>query len=210
MASDQVTIANTALQFIGSRRIASFTEDSAEARAISAVYADVLDEVLSEAPWTFAQKRAALATSTITPIFNDDRMTVVYAKPADLLKINFISNPTAIIKVEQDGIYSDTLSIKIIYTFRNTDPTTYFSKFTSALSKRLAAEVCFTLSNSVAKTQEVMELYQTIYLPAATAQDSQQNTPDQPMQDDALIARIYGNTGFATPLPGAQTWSPVW
>lgn len=61
MPANKLTIANQALQKIGSRAIASFIEEgSNEAVAINLVWYDVLKEVLSEFPWTFAQKRAAL------------------------------------------------------------------------------------------------------------------------------------------------------
>lgn len=51
-----------ALAKIGARAITSFNQSgSNEARAIDEVYDDILDEVLCEAPWGFAQKRLALS-----------------------------------------------------------------------------------------------------------------------------------------------------
>lgn len=51
-----------ALAKIGARAITSFNQTgSNEARAIDEVYDDILDEVLCEAPWGFAQKRLALS-----------------------------------------------------------------------------------------------------------------------------------------------------
>lgn len=68
MAADDVAIANLALGKIGSSAITSLTQSgSNEAVAINNVYTDILDEVLSEHPWTFAQKRLAL-----TPTCPDD------------------------------------------------------------------------------------------------------------------------------------------
>lgn len=61
MSASKLVIANLALQKIGSRAITSFIEEgSNEAVAINTVYDDILKEVLSDFPWTFAQKRAAL------------------------------------------------------------------------------------------------------------------------------------------------------
>ena len=210
MAQSKVELANIALQMIGSKRIASFAEDSREARAVATVYDDIRDEVLAEHPWSFAQKRAVLATLADAPVFTEDRMRVVYAKPNDLVRLNFMSDPSAVVKVEQNGILSDTLNLKILYTYRNDDPTTYFAKFTMAMATRLAAELCFHLSESAAKSEKVLEAYETIRLPRAVAEDSQQSTPVQPMQDEWTWYRIYGSAGFPSQQPGAQTWHPSW
>lgn len=61
MAATKIVIANKALSMLGARKITSFTQSgSNEALAVNEVYDDVLDEVLSEHPWTFAQKRVEL------------------------------------------------------------------------------------------------------------------------------------------------------
>ena len=61
MAADKVIIANLALGKIGSAAITSLTQSgSREAVAINNVYDDILEEVLSEHPWTFAQRRHTL------------------------------------------------------------------------------------------------------------------------------------------------------
>lgn len=61
MARSKLDIANKALAMLGARKITSFLEeDSVEADAINDVYDDILKEVLSEHPWSFAQKRIAL------------------------------------------------------------------------------------------------------------------------------------------------------
>lgn len=63
MADNKLRIANMALQKIGARAITSLLEEgSNEAVAINLVYDDILDEVLSEHPWSFAQRRVALET----------------------------------------------------------------------------------------------------------------------------------------------------
>lgn len=61
MASSKIDIANIALNKLGQRAITSFTQSgSTQAAAINRVYEDILKEVLSEHPWSFAQKRVAL------------------------------------------------------------------------------------------------------------------------------------------------------
>ena len=299
MVSTSLEIANMALSKIGSRAITSFTQSgSNEATAINAVYDTILDEVLSEHPWTFAQRRIAL-TATVpddvsltiddaqnTPIvitgataadpvvitatahgFSDDdwvkitsvvgmtelngnfyivsnatantfeltdtdgddvdgllytaytsggqiqkcfemptldsQSVVVYEKPDDYLKIIGKSVKEAFIAVELDKIISDTTGLKIVYTYRNTTVSQYFPKFIQALVTRLAAEVAFTIINSVSKSKELKELYETVDLPDAVSVDSTQGTPTPAMQDEWLDARVIGSGGYVTT---GETW----
>jgi hypothetical protein len=65
MARNKLEIANMALSKLGARKIPSFLESISvglenEARAVNDVYEQILKEVLSEHPWTFAQRRVAL------------------------------------------------------------------------------------------------------------------------------------------------------
>ena len=62
MANSKVDIANIALKKLGQRKITSFTQSgSSQAEVINNCYTDILEEVLSEHPWSFAQKRVALS-----------------------------------------------------------------------------------------------------------------------------------------------------
>jgi len=207
MSLSKIQIANVALQKIGARVITAFDENSSSARAVNSVYDVVRDEILGESPWSFAQKRAALVQVSVTPAFTDDNMTYVYAKPSDLIKINFINIPQATVKVEGPYILSDTSGLGIIYTFRNDDPATYFPLFSMALAVRLAAELCFNLSESTAKAEAVFEQYEKISLPRAQSADSQQSTPTQPIQDEWESAKDMAGATFIV-QPGAQTWQP--
>lgn len=61
MPSNKLVIANMALAKLGAASITSFIQsDSNEALAINDVYDDILEELLSEHPWSFAQKRTTL------------------------------------------------------------------------------------------------------------------------------------------------------
>lgn len=205
MAESKTKVANSALGKVGARFISSFNELSDEARIVNEVYNDILDEVLSEHLWTFAQKRAVLAVITGTPVMTEDGVTIIYAKPSDFIKLNFTNDPFSLVKVEGNEILSDTEDLKIIYTFRNEDPIKYFAKFTQALIYRLAAEICFALTESVKKTADLQNYYDNEALPSAVSVDSQQGTPVAPMQDEWLNSRIFGAGRFATT---GDTWHP--
>lgn len=136
----------------------------------------------------------------------DDGVSVVYEKPSDFIKPIKKSDSSALLKVEQDKIISNAEGLKIIYTFLNTDTTQYFPKFTQALATRLAAEVCFRLTNSLNKAGEILKLYQETVLPMALSIDSTQSTPDEPSQDEWLDAMQAGSRQFATT---GETWHSI-
>lgn len=301
MASTKLAIANLALAKIGSSAITSLTQTgSNEATAINAVYDDILRELLSEHPWTFAQKRIALSytcpddvsrtidDTVYTPVTitgataanpvvitaaahglsdddwvyitsvsgmtqlngnfyivanattntfeltdtdgvdvdgllftayttggqiqkafdlpaTDDEDVFVYDKPTDLVKPIKKSVSNALVKVELNKIISDTEDLKIVYTYFNETPSQYFPKFTQALITRLASEICFTITNSLKKAQDLRTLYEEVDLPRAIAVDSTQGSPDEISQDEWLNARIVGSSGYATT---GETWHP--
>lgn len=208
MATDKVALANLALTAIGARRISSFDEALVEAQNVKAVYPSVRDAVLMAHPWTFACKRAMLSQLVAGPAWTDDGLTVAYTKPTDFLKLNYANLPNALIRIEGAMILSDSTGLGIHYIFRNDDPTTYLPAFDIALATRLAHELCFTLTNSSAKSSALLEKYLKIDLPAAKSEDSQQGTPPEATQDEWLIARTLGTSVFPPQAPGRATWHP--
>ena len=252
MAANNIAICNMALSKIGARAITALSDETESARALNAVYNEVLDEVLSEHLWTFAQKRAELvdithpnnsgespsvwATTTAYAIatqvsqtsayytcitahtsgtfatdltsgywveceeivMTDDGMGNVYYKPSDLVSLNFVNTKTATYRVEEQGILSDTADLEIIYTYRNTTTTTYHSAFTLALATRLAAEVCYRLTEDAQKAAYLFKEYEEVKLPKAKSFDSQQGTPQGILQDEWETARNQGGTSSST------------
>ena len=207
-ALSQVRICNRALSLLGTKRISVLDEDSVNARICNAFYDETLEEILSEHPWTFAQKRAALATVDETPVFTDDLMTVMYQKPADFVNLNFVNIRGAIVKVEGDKILSDTSGLKIKYTYRNTNPQSYFPKFITAFAMLLAANMAYAITNSRTVAADLMNLYETKGLSRVVAADSQQGTPQAPQQSEWIDARISGG-GSISGKTGDSTWYPA-
>ena len=130
---------------------------------------------------------------------------VVYQKPTDYVKLIKKSFRWATVNVEQDKIISDVEDLLIVYTYLNVTVSQYFPKFVQAFSTRLAAEIAFTIMNSVSKSKDLMALYNDLYLPAAIAVDSTEGTPDEPLQDEWTGARLRGTF----PATVGSTWHPV-
>ena len=303
MAADKVAIANKSLALLGALAITAFDQaGSEEAAAINEVYDDILEEVLSEHPWSFATKRIALVATVpadtsrtiddteYTPVvitaataadpvvitaaahglvdgdwikitavggmtelngeffIVDDATTntfsindtlgedvdgtafgayttggqiqkapemvtvdtyvpVVYEKPDDYVRVFKKSHSSARIEVERDKIISDVVDLKIIYTYLNTDVTQYFPQFIQALATRLAAEICFRVTNSTTKVEGLMKLYYDVVLPKAMSVDSMQSTPQQADDGEWLASMMDGSGGRW--VTGAGVWHPV-
>ena len=83
MASE-TSICNSALTRIGAARITSLTDDSKQARACTASYALMRDEVLRSHPWNSAISRASVASLADAPAFGYDNQ---FQLPADCLRM---------------------------------------------------------------------------------------------------------------------------
>ena len=209
MAITKVNIANRALIKIGADRISSFNEDAEEARIVNEVYDSIRDECLMEHIWSFAQKRAMLAQISTTISWDDDGMEYVYQKPSDFLKLNYVNSETAVVKVEEQGILCNEEGLGIIYTASVDNPSAYTPLFVSALICRLAAEMCFSISNAAHKSAALMEEYEKVWLPRAMSSDSQQGSPDGVIQDEWERARL-SSSGSLVGRSGYATWHPVY
>ena len=205
-SASKVRVANRAIIKVGGNPINAFDENSPEARAINAAYPEVRDEVLCEDLWTFAQKRANLVQLDEDPVWTDDDMSVIYAKPSDYLKMNFKNISFAKVKVEEAGILSDSEGLGILYTARIDDPTKYFPSFTTALVYKLAAEIAFTLTKSRTLMESLEGLYLEKYLPKAT-KDAQQGDPVEAAQSAWETARISGFSQIEG-RTGQEIWTP--
>lgn len=117
-----------------------------------------------------------VATELIVSL--DDEITAVFYLPTDLLRINRVSDEEAATELVGNRLLADTDTFSIKYTYSNDDPTLYSPMFVTALASRLAAEICFNLTQSATKAQNILEKYERIDLPRAMAADSSQGSPE--------------------------------
>ena len=268
----KLQICNRALGIIGIARITSaelITPVSAASKRIEDCYPYILDELLAEHPWSFAQKRVTLAlditaataanpiqiTSTahglsdedkikITSVdgmtelngntyyvansaantftlqsavgtdvdgsdytaytedgyitkyaaleMDDDDATYTYTLPSDFIRENLLSvaKNNLYYTIEAGYIYSDTDSLKMIYTYRNEDPLLYPPKFVTALATRIAGEICFNLTQSAKRATDLAARYEHVDLIKAMAADSSQGSPEELDQTEWELSRI--------------------
>ena len=157
-----VDIGNMALSRLGTRAtIADLSENSTEARALSAHYATVRDSILRARNWNFARINRALSLSGTAPA----RWTYSYAWPSDCLRFLTIDpgalpmwstqdscrpNPRRGFEIGSDGsnrfIWTDEAAAVAIYLQRVTDPNRYDPGFTTCFVDALAAAVAYPIT----------------------------------------------------------------
>jgi len=191
MAYSQVGIVNLALIKIGSKRITAMSENSEPAIVANAIWQYIRDEVLEAKDWRFAKLRVALAQNATTPAYGYDYAytlptdfirlcrqdkTDVSVFPSGLYsedestgqiylneyyysyKIETISDGTLCLLSDYDNTDND---LYITYIKKVTDVNKFSPSFVSALAFRLAAEMSLAITESRAKYQDMMNLYES-------------------------------------------------
>lgn len=212
MASISDTIiCNMALTLLGATRIDSINDEgNKNARECKAIYAHTLNDVLTDYPWTFAQKRVALSESADPdPVWTEDFVTIAYDLPTDFLELNFVNQRGALVKLEGNQLLSDTSELKIEYTFELTDTSQFRPKFIMAFVGRLAAELAISIPNKSTMAERLFTIYYDKKLPQAISKDSQMGTPRPAMQNEWLNARRQGGSGDISGMTGWDTWYPI-
>ena len=109
----------------------------------------------------------------------DDEITNIFYLPTDILRINKLSDEDAAYEIIGNRLYVDADALSIKYTYSNDDPTLYSPLFVTALATRLAAEICFNITQSAVKSRDILEKYESIDLRRAMAADSSQGSPEE-------------------------------
>ena len=120
----------------------------------------------------------------------DDRITNILYMPTDFLRLNQISDEDADYYIIGNRLYADTDTLSIRYTYSNDDPTLYSAMFVTALATRLAAEICFNLTQSANKAQDVLNRYNGMDLYRAMSADSSQGTTETVSMSEWEEARL--------------------
>jgi len=158
MASE-VDIANSALNMIGASNITSLTEDSVAARIMNQRYEFVRDAVFRSHPWNCLVRRASLAQNSTAPTWG---YTYAYNLPTDpfCLRVLRLEKLDLDYKVEGRTIVSNEQTMKIKYVARVTDPNEYDTLLSETISARLAADTCYSITNSNSLVASMYSLYE--------------------------------------------------
>lgn len=182
----KVSIVNKALTMLGANRIVSLSDDTREAKTANAVYDQSLRSILSETCWSFATKRALLNRLDEKPVVG---WGYYFQRPSDCIEI--FETTACSWRPEGEKIWASDPSLGVIYTYLNEDDTFYSPKFVDALACILAANMCYDITNSASRTQELISLYEGEYLPRALHYDASRQG-ETTVKDDEWINAALG------------------
>jgi len=189
--ADKVTIINRGLALLGAEPINDLTDDTPEAKIANRIYDESRKSILSEVLWNFATKRVLLNQVVGTPVWSLDAVNFIFQLPSDVIRVHGINSKTAIWRIEGEQLLSNATSMGIIYVYDLTDTTKYTGSFVDAFADKLAADMAYAVLNSNTEAKAMLDKYESVSLPKATAENSQEGTP--PDVDDSLwVLAKYG------------------
>lgn len=185
MASE-VGICNEALQEIGAGRIVSLTQDSVEARACNAIYAETRDQLLRKYSWSFAIKRAQLAANATEPLFD---FSNAYDFPSDCLRVLLPQDADCDWTIEGRQILTDWgAPLEVRYLRQITDPNTMDVLFRRALAGELGMKLVEPLSQSNSKWEKAKAIRDEA-ISEAKRTNAIEKLPVEPREDSWVTVR---------------------
>lgn len=192
------TTINKALLLCGVQNVYDMMQDPKRASAMNSIYNIARRSMLSETPWTFAITRSTLATNSTASLipwdYEEEGSSNVYDMPSDAIRIVGVSDKSAVWKVENDYIISDTNDLGIKYVYDVVDVAKWSAPFVKAFVDRLCADICFLILNDAKRGAIFQAKYEKFSLPTAITTDQQTGTPLAPV-DDAWTDSKYSNSG---------------
>ena len=187
----KVQIVNKALTYLGANRITSLSDETLEAQSASNMYEDSLRSILSECCWKFATKRVLLNKLNEEPAYIENGMAYYFQLPSDLVEIFGVMNDEAVWDREAKKIISNQSEFGIKYVYFCDDTALYPSYFVDAFAIKLAADMCYELTNSEAKTEALLELYKGEFLPLARTKNAREASSPQ-IKDGHWVTSVVG------------------
>jgi hypothetical protein len=179
------TIANSALAKLGADRIINLSDDTREARILREQYEKNRNELLRSHPWNFAIKRVALAALATAPAYG---YSLQFQLPTDCLRVLEID--TIGMEWEREGnvIVTDSAVVYIRYLYEVTEAGYFDSCFAEVLATKLAADVCFAITQSTTLKDMLTKEYQQ-KLREARSFDGQEGGPKRVYAREWLDSR---------------------
>lgn len=186
MASE-VDICNLALIKLGADRIVSLDDaGSPNAAWCKAVYALQRDAELRKHPWSFAVRRAELATVVAGPLFGPVN---AFELPADYVRL-LPHNAARDWQIEGRQITTDDgAPLEIRYVARITDTSLFDALFVEALACRIAVVLCEPITQSNSKVEAKKSEYRDAIWDARRA-NAFERVSDELPEDDWILARF--------------------
>lgn len=157
MAVSEVAIANSALAKLGDYRIVSLNDATPQAKLLKEQFDKVRDDLLRSHPWNFAIERVQLAALSSTPTFG---FTYEFQLPTDCIRVLETSEDEDNWQKEGNKIRADYAPIYIKYIKKVEDPGLWDANFSEVFATKLAADVCFAITQNVALKSQLFAEYE--------------------------------------------------
>ena len=191
-----IQIWNMALGYVGTRTIASETENCEEARQCALYYDLARRQALRDYPYPWAQTRAALAAKAVPDVWAVE-WRYAYGLPDLCLKLHRVDNPGGHhrtpfrIVSDPDGtvlVLTDVAGAYAEYTQDVQSPTAWDDGFAHMLARKLAALVAVPLlKGNGSKVSELEQLYRAS-IPSAYGMAASEGK-DKPQEDAWITCR---------------------
>ncbi len=189
----QTDLCNGALALLGvAERLADVSsDDTINARRCRLALPPARDALLCAHPWNFAARRASLAAASTPPEWG---YAFAYPLPADFLRLRAIeggARPSVRFVIEgQDGrrvLLTDRAApVKLLYTARVTQVSSFDALFTDALITRLAADLAMPVTQT-RTIYEGLSRLALIRLEEAQLADSREGTVGENLPQGSWI-----------------------
>lgn len=196
----EIQIVNSALAKLGEEPLLSIYDNNKAARFMGVQYQESRDALMREHLWSFAMKRAYIASNGVVPAF---QFGLTFPKPIDCLRVAFVgqyyvgasltdfrASDESGYAVEGSAIVSDLADpLPIRYVRRVTDPAFFDASFAEALALQLAFDACEAITQSDDDKDMIGQELRTSLKTAVTLNAIEK--PPQPLPDDSwIIARL--------------------
>ncbi len=152
----QIGVCNSALIKVGAELISDITQTDRSARLLKNLWDHVRDQVLRDHPWHFAVKRVVLAPTGTAPAFDYD---YAYDLPNDWIRVLRMDDDHIDWILENGQILTNESTLNCIYIFRQDDPSLWDASFGEAFAWKLAEQIAYPLTQSLALKQEMTKSY---------------------------------------------------
>ena len=182
-------ICNMALSALGASTITSLEDGTREADLCLTLFDELARRVMCQGPWTSTLKRATLARTTNTPLFEFANEFQLPVDPRCLVVLGTSDcNLTTLYKREGDKILTDVDTMKIKYIAEITDPGEYGTLLTECIELLLTSHLAKTLAGDKETAAMLKQEYGQV-LRNNLAIDNQQGSKDMIITDDFTSVR---------------------
>lgn len=188
-ANTPIKVCSRASVLMGGSPISSFSDGTAEADVVDAMYEDIARAALTNTRWRFATKQQLLNRLAAAPT---SRYSAAYQMPADLLMLSAVTvnDDPIIYDTYGDKIYCDTSTNEVVsadYIFR-ADESGWPSFFTLAVEFQVAAMLSVSIARD-ASLASLMDQQAERQMIKARRLDSQQQTTRKLMTSRFIAQR---------------------